>query len=175
MSRLIDLGVFLNRCYDGKTSFVAARYRALRKGLPEPVMRDYLRALKQAESRRPPVWDQRAVLSYRRAVLDLSLLALFRIAEQEVQSVLSPLVCLIQLVDDLLDSQIDRSLGLPTLVSSPGSSSRQLALELWTELKQHRHPRDRPLVGVGFLIYVLARLLGLLRGAREALCPGNGG
>lgn len=158
MSQLVDLGIFLNRCFDGKTRFSSGRYRKLRRGLPDGPVRDYLQALKRAETGRPSLSDWKAVQAYRRSVLDLSLQALFSLAELRYHDALSPLVCLIQLVDDILDRHLDRTLELPTLVTSNGPTALVQAQRLWEELKSHRRPEDRPLVALGFLVYLLARL-----------------
>jgi hypothetical protein len=162
MSQLIDLGIFLNRCFDGKTSFSSGRYRKLRRGLPDGPVRDYLRALKRTESGRPSLSDWKAVQAYRRSVLDLSLKALFRLAGRPFHHAFSPLVCLIQLVDDILDQRLDRTLELPTLVTSNGPTAIVQAQQLWKELKSHRRPQDRPLVALGFPVYLLARLCAYL-------------
>lgn len=162
MCQTIELGIFLNRCFDGKTHFSAFHYRRLRRGLPEPVTRDYLRKLRQAESGRPRGRDWPSVMAYRRAVLELSLDALFRLAELPPRPVLLPLTFLIQLVDDILDQRLDRQLGLPTLLTAQGPPAHRQARELWGELKTHRQPQDRPIVALGFLVYFLARLAARL-------------
>lgn len=157
MAQLIELGVFLNRCLDGKARFSASRYRQLRRGLPDDLTKTYLRALRQAEGARLQLRDWTSVSLYRREVSDLSLVALFRLGDLPARQVLSPLVALIQLVDDILDQRLDRRLGLPTLVTLAGPAPACQAKTLWRELKSYRQPSDQPLVGLGFLVYLLAR------------------
>lgn len=167
LAQLLELGVFLNRCLDGKANFCPRRYRSLRRGLPSAPLRRYLRALRSAERSRPsPEGDWTSTRAYRREVSDLSLLALFEVAEIPSRPVLSPLVGLVQLVDDVLDQEIDRHLGLPNLVGQDAPSAAEQACLLWRELRSHREVCDAPLVGVGFLVYLLARLIGSLRGRR---------
>ena len=168
LAQLLELGVFLNRCLDGKGSFCSGRYRSLRSGLPQAPLRRYLRALRICERSRPspPDGDWASVCAYRREVSDLSLMALFEVAEIPQRPVLSPLVGLVQLVDDILDQEIDHRLGLPNLLGQGAPSAREQAVLLWKELRGHRERADAPLVGVGFSVYLLARLLGHLYGRR---------
>ena len=92
----------------------------------------------------------------------MSLRALFEIACLAERPVLSPLVALVQLIDDILDARIDCSLGLANL-TEPGSPLPVVQAQmLWKELRSHRDPKDGPLVGVGFLVYLVARLTGTL-------------
>ncbi len=162
LTQTIELGVFLNRCFDGKAAFCGKTYRELRRGLPSEPVRNYLRALRQAERSRPRNRDWPSVRDYRRSVLDISLRILFQLTDQPKRGVLLPLVSLIQLVDDILDRGIDQALSLPTLLSAGSPSAEQQARELWLELKRHRDPADAPLVAVGFLVYFLARLVARL-------------
>ncbi len=168
LAQLLELGVFLNRCLDGKGGFCPGRYRSLRRGLPQAPLRRYLRALRTSERSRPspPDGDWASICAYRREVSDLSLLALFELAEIPQRPVLSPLVGLVQLVDDILDQEIDHRLGLPNLLGQGAPSAREQAVLLWKELRGHRERADAPLVGVGFSVYLLARLLGHLYGRR---------
>lgn len=160
LGQLLELGVFLNRCLDGKAEFSPIRYRRLRRGLPAEPLRRYLGALRRVEGGRPDGTKWEPVALYRREVIDLSLLALFEIAGLPERRVLSPLVALVQLVDDVLDQEIDRALGLPSLIGPLGPSAEEQSIRLWEELRGHRDESDIPLVGMGFLVYLLARLVG---------------
>lgn len=167
LGQLLELGVFLNRCLDGKAAFCPIRYRGLRRGLPVEPLRRYLGALRRVERGRPDGTKWERVAFYRREVSDLSLLALFEIAELPERPVLSPLVGLIQLVDDILDQEIDRTLGLPNLLGPHSPSAGEQAVWLWEELRSHREGSDIPLVGMGFLVYLLARLVGRFHPRRQ--------
>ena len=162
LTQTIELGVYLNRCFDGKRAFSARRYRALRQGLPDEPLRIYLRELRACEQERPRGGDWASIRAYRREVLRISLRVLHKLAGLPPREVLIPLVCLIQLTDDILDREIDAGLSLPTLMHPGGPPARQQARELWQELKGHREPGDGPLVAVGFLVYLLSRLTALL-------------
>lgn len=162
LGRLLELGVYLNRCFDGKASFSPLLYRHLRRGLPPVPLREYLRQLRAIERGRPSAGEWSQVQRYRREVIDLSLKTLFRLADLPAREVLSPLVCQIQLIDDILDQRLDRALGLPTLLTAGGPSASEQARALWAELKGHEGPPDRPLVALGFLVYLLARVCALL-------------
>lgn len=162
LGRLLELGVYLNRCFDGKAGFSPSLYRRLRRGLPPVPLREYLRQLRAIERGRPSAGNWSQVQRYRRAVIDLSLKTLFRLADLPAREVLSPLVCQIQLIDDILDQRLDRALGLPTLLTAGGPSAQQQARALWLELKSHSRASERPLVALGFPVYLLARVCALL-------------
>ncbi len=166
LGQLLELGVFLNRCLDGKSTFCPIRYRRLRRGLPVEPLRRYLGALRRVERGRPDRTRWKCIALYRREVSDLSLLALFEIAGLGERPVLSPLVGLVQLVDDILDQEIDRTLDLPSLVGPLSPSTDEQAVWLWKELRGHHDGSDTPLVGMGFLVYLLARLVGHLHPRR---------
>lgn len=165
LSRLIELGVYLNRCFDGKMNFSPRLYKQSRRDLSlvvtEDIIQKYVRTLKQAEQGRFAARDWPRIRVYRRRVLALSLEALFEVAHLPPRSVLFSLTALIQLVDDVLDRKGDRELGLPTFLCPGSPSARYQADELWRELKAHQHPIDQPVVGFSFLVYLLARIISL--------------
>lgn len=161
LTQTIELGVFLNRCFDGKSAFSPSTYRRLRRGLPSEPLRMYLRQLRDCEKGRPGGGEWARVQFYRREVLRISLQVLFRLAEIPPRDVLLPLVCQIQLTDDILDRGIDRALGLPTLIHPEAPPASQQARDLWTELKSYQRPADAPVVALGFLVYLLSRLAAL--------------
>lgn len=154
--------MFLNRCFDGKAAFSPFLYRRLRRGLPSEPLRLYLRDLRACERARPSGDDWEKVRHYRREVLRVSLRVLFQLAEMEPRQVLLPLVCQIQLIDDILDREIDRALGLPTLVHPQAPPAAEQARLLWQELRTHNRPVDAPIVAVGFLAYLMSRLAALV-------------
>jgi hypothetical protein len=159
LCQAVELGVFLNRCFDGKTRFERKRYRTLRHGLPTQPTRTYLTALRLLEQNRPCPKDWLSVYQYRRGVLQVSLRFLFELAELRVRPTLLPLCSQIQLIDDILDKRLDSSLGLPTFATARGADSSALANKFWRELRDSKDPDELPIVAGGWLVYLLARLV----------------
>ena len=161
LTQTIELGVYLNRCFDGKRTFTARRYKTLRRGLPDKPLQTYLRELRVCERDRPRDGNWTRIRAYRREVLRISLGVLHNLAGLPTRQVLLPLVCLIQLTDDIIDRKIDARLSLPTLMHPGAPSAPEQARELWQELKGNHEAGDEPLVAVGFLVYLLCRLMAL--------------
>lgn len=165
LNQAIELGVYLNRCFDRKCRFQVPVYRGLRKDLPSHPTRQYLTQLRVLEQNQPDNHDWNSIYHYRRSVLDVSLAYLFRLSHLQHREVLLPLCSLVQLVDDVLDRAIDERLGLPTFLSVDGPAPRQLAWDFWSELRSHRAPEDRPFVVTGWLVYLFTRAVILCRPA----------
>ena len=163
LNQAIELGVYLNRCFDRKCRFQIPVYRGLRKDLPPHPTREYLSQLRALEQNRPDFDDWSSVYHYRRSVLEISLAYLFRLSHLQNREVLLPLCSLIQLVDDVLDKAVDERLGLPTFLSVSGPAPGQLARDFWSELRSHRAPEDRPFVVTGWFVYLLARTVIVCR------------
>lgn len=159
LNRAMELGVYLNRCFDRKCLFQAPVYRRLRKELPLPPTRRYLRQLRDLEMSRPELEDWRSIYHYRRSVLEVSLNYLFHLSGLDSRRVLLPLCSLVQLADDVLDRSVDEKLGLPTFVSVGGPCPRTLAEEFWDELRTYRAPEDRPFLATGWLVYLFTRVV----------------
>ena len=157
LCRAMELGIFLNRCFDGKRPFSSGRYRELRRPLDGRSTREYLRRLKSLEASQPASQNWKAVFQYRRDVLEISLRYLFNLSGIRQRDVLLPICSMVQLVDDVLDQKTDRKLGLPTFVTADGPSASQLARMFWQELRTGREPEEMPFVVSGWLVYLLAR------------------
>jgi hypothetical protein len=163
LNQALELGVYLNRCFDRKSAFQMSEYRRLRRQLPPEPTRLYLSELKALEKSRSNLTEWNAVFQYRRAVLEVSLNYLFRLSSLQKHPVLLPLCSLIQLVDDVLDQRIDTELGLPTFLSSDGPGPKQLAQGFWSEIRSHRKSEDRPFVLAGWLVYLFTRIVVFCR------------
>ncbi|MFA5506285.1 MAG: hypothetical protein WC314_12920 [Vulcanimicrobiota bacterium] len=157
LNQALELGIYLNRCFDGKCRFQSWEYRKLRRDLPGAATTIYLRDLRNLEQNRPDRHDWQAIFHYRRGVLAVSLDYLFELSKVPRRGVLLPLVSLVQLIDDILDKQIDDRLGLPTFLCSEGPHPAEIAHLFWQEIKVHEAPLDRPFVFTGWLVFVLSR------------------
>lgn len=162
LGQALELGVFLNRYYDGKAVLCRRTYLRLRRPLPEAETLIYLRALRQAERLRPAAASP-AACDYRRRVSQLSLDFLARLVELPMPPVVLTLVTQIQLLDDLLDRNLDRELGLPTMLSSGDFDAAHHARLLRRELWECRQECERPLVACGHLLDLFICLLARLR------------
>jgi hypothetical protein len=130
LAHACDLGSLRDQYYDQRR-LDAAEYRLLRcrlRGMaPEEATIRYIRQLRQAERSRPVLASRNpgvlnAVIAYRTWVLDLSLRWLQEIAGLSVECVkfrvLSSLVGLLQIADDLLDWKDDQAFQRPTYVTA---------------------------------------------------------
>jgi hypothetical protein len=165
LNQAIELGVYLNRCFDRKHAFRLSEYRRLRKELPAEPTRTYLRELKTLELERSHLFEWSAVFHYRRSVLQVSLNYLFCLSRLQNRQVLLPLCSLIQLMDDVLDQELDRELGLPTFLCADGPQPSILAASFWGEIRSNRSAEDRPFVLAGWFVYLFARILIMCRPA----------
>lgn len=161
LCQAVDLGAYLNGCFDGKGGFKLSAYRPLRKGLPEAETRLYLRQLHDLEKGRPRRGEWPATLHYRQRVTEVSLNYLARLAGLRQRPVLLAICSLIQLLDDLLDHHQDLELGLPTLVADGAPAPAMLARDFWLALRVHKEPEERPVVACGWCVYVMVRLFVL--------------
>lgn len=159
LCQAMELGIFLNRCFDGKSSFCSARYRDLRRPLPHSPTQEYLRELRGLEQEQPDLSAWKDVYQYRRGVLKVSLSYLFTLAKLRDRSVLLPICSLVQLIDDVLDRKTDSQLKLPTFITADGPAASALAKGFWRELRDGREPDEMPFVASGWLVYLLARLV----------------
>jgi len=153
----LELGVTINRFYDGKRRLPVGRYRYLREKLPPEPTSSYLGRIRGLERRRPQCDDWPAVYQYRRDVLEVSLSYLAQLAGIRSRRVLLSLCSLIQLVDDVLDRNTDRTLALPTFLSEGAPSPEQLARSFWDELKRSSEKRDGPFLWSGYVLYIFTR------------------
>jgi hypothetical protein len=163
LNQALELGVYLNRCFDRKHAFRVSEYRELRRELPSEPTRLYLSQLKSLEVNQPPRCDWTSIFHYRRSVLQISLNYLFRLSRLQSRAVLLPLCSLIQLVDDVLDQRLDRELELPTFLAPGGPQPRDLAQTFWSEVRANKSPEDRPFVLAGWLVYLFTRIVILCR------------
>lgn len=161
LCRAVDLGAYLNRCFDGKGPFDPAEYRQVRQGLPGEPTRLYLRQLRELEYGRPDRHDWPEVLHYRREVTWVSLCYLFSLVDLRSRPVLLDLCSLIQLADDLLDQRVDQRLGLPSLVTAAAPRPSLLASSFWRELRSHPAREEWPVVVCGGFVYLMVLLLAL--------------
>lgn len=153
----LELGVMINRFYDGKRRLPVERYRYLREKLPPEHTSKYLGTIRGLERSRPQSDDWPAVYQYRRDVLEESLSYLAQLAGVRSRKVLLSLCSLIQLVDDVLDRNTDRTLALPTFLSEGAPSPEQLARNFWEELKGSSEERDSPFLWSGYVLYIFTR------------------
>lgn len=159
LCRAMELGIFLNRCFDGKRPFSSGRYRELRKPLDSRSTREYLKRLKSLEASQPAPQNWMEVFAYRRDVLEVSLGYLFKLSGLRQRDVLLPICSMVQLVDDVLDQKTDKELGLPTFVTADGPSAADLARMFWRELRFEREAEELPFVVSGWLVYIFARFM----------------
>lgn len=159
----VELGIMLNRHYDLKEPLCRRRYRTLRGLLAAGPTSEYLRRLRKAERGRPKRGDWQQVQLYRRTVLELSLQYLFELTGLRPRPILVPLCEMIQLIDDVLDQDLDRRLGLPTLVHQRGPSPAHWASVLYGEIRSFNDLRDTPIRWAGGGVYLLARGVCKLR------------
>lgn len=157
LSQAVELGVFLNRCFDGKREFCGQRYRGLRRGLPEAAARQYLRELRSLETQRAHGSDWYYVYLYRRGVLRVSLDFLFSIVGVSSRPSLLEVCSMIQLVDDVLDQKLDRRLSLPTFLFEGGPEPAALARKFWSELREKSQFEDLPFLLGGGVCYLFTR------------------
>lgn len=121
-----DFGSLRDEYYD-EAKLDWAEYRslraALRKTAPDAATVRYIRELRRAERGRPHVSAEAALtIAYRETVIRLSLEWMRAIAGLSVESArfdsIVSLVCLMQLVDDLLDWKEDQADGCPSYVTA---------------------------------------------------------
>ena len=160
--RAIELGIFLNRYYDGKEAFDKSEYLRKRSLLPEQPTRDYILKIRVLERNRPQPGQWSEIAHYRRAVLRANLEFLFSLSELDPNWILLPLCELIQLTDDLLDIEIDRRLNLPTLVGQSSPSPIVHAKQLYRQILDYQEPQCAPIKTSAGMVYILTRLACLL-------------
>lgn len=159
LNQALELGVFLNRCFDGKANFSKRTYRTLRDGLPSEPLRQYLRELRDLEQNRFRCHDWESIHHYRREVLRVSLQLLSRLAGVKLNPVLLELCSLIQLADDLIDHNLDQRLSLPTFLAAGAPHPARQALIFWSNLVGSCRTGDAPFLLGGWVALILALAL----------------
>ena len=154
LAMLLDFQACTNAVWDEK-DLCHARYQVLRQRLERAglgsCIEEYLRRLRELESRRPAAaGDDRRfddVRSYREAVVRLSLATAIALdakrIEEEVRAThgdsdveaLFRIVMQCQIIDDVLDYTEDHSAGLPSFLTACASLPR--ALELTAKTARH--------------------------------------